>query len=88
MAVYSSPVRFVLISHHHLFQRDDNAISFVLHYGYGLPVVRLLQAAERPGQHPAGTVSIVNFMPDNIGKVFFSFNISARLQRQNRRRTR
>ena len=75
------PGEVVLISHHHLFQRDNDSKTLVFHYGDGLSVVRLLQAAQRAGQYPAGAVGVMNFMPDDVGKVFFRFNVSARLQR-------
>ena len=55
---------------HHFLDGNDDAETLVVHHGHRLTVVQLLDAAQLARQNTAGTVGVVNLMPDDILTVF------------------
>ena len=68
---------------HHLLEGDDDAESLVIHYGHGLTVVQLLDAAQLPCEDAAGAVGVVDLMPNDILPVLLRFHLFTAANGQN-----
>ena len=60
---------------HHFLDRDNDTEPLVIHNCHCLAVVQLFNAAQLAGDDLAGTVGIMDLMPDYIISVFGSLDI-------------
>ena len=69
---------------HHLLDGDNDSEALVIHYGHSFTVVQLLNAAQLTCEDAAGTVGVVDLMPNNILTVFLCFHLFTAADGQDR----